>query len=176
MRINVAQQIKEPIGSVRSYLIDEVTDDGSVVQGRIKLVRTNRSILVTGELNVCNTAICSRCTEEYANQMVFNIEEEYLLPKYIPANDNEDLREEVGIFAIDENNILDLNEAIRQYTQINMPMKPICSENCAGLCVSCGCNLNYHSCNCTPVRSDSPWAPLRSLLQEEQTKGTTRKG
>ena len=176
MKINVAQQIKEPIGSQRSYFIDETTDDDCLVQGRIQLVRTNRSILVTGELTVENTAICSRCTEEFANQMEFNIEEEYLLPKHTIVSDTDDLRDEVGVFTIDENNILDLNEAIRQYTQINMPMKPICSENCAGLCASCGCNLNYQSCNCTPISSDSPWAPLRSLLQEEQAKGTTRKG
>jgi len=176
MRINVAQQIKEPIGSQRSYFIDETTDAGCLAKGRIQLVRTNRSLLVTGELKVKNTAVCSRCTEEYENQMIFNIEEEYLLPKHTSISDTDDLADEIGIFAIDENNILDLNEAIRQYIQINMPMKPICNENCAGLCVRCGCNLNYQSCNCTPTSSDSPWAPLRSLLQEEQAKGTTRKG
>lgn len=168
MKINVAQQLKEHIGSVRWYTINELIDKDCHVQGKIQLLRTNRSILVTGDLKASHRAICSRCTEEFNNEMMLTLEEEYLLPRHMPSEDTPAVHHEIGICSIDENNILDLNEAINQQILISMPMKPICKQNCAGLCVQCGCNLNYESCTCIPIDPDSPWAPLKALLQKNK--------
>lgn len=176
MRINVSQQLKEPIGSVRKYTVNETSDEGSNIEGEVNLLRTNRSLLVTGELQVYSKDICSRCAEEFEDHIILNIEEEYLLPRHTAGEASSDSPFDVGTCVIDENNILDLSEAIRQHILMATPMKPICKEDCTGLCSSCGCNLNYISCNCIPIHPDSPWAPLQALLQREQEKGTVRKG
>jgi uncharacterized protein len=46
--------------------------------------------------------------------------------------------DEPGAFTIDRNNILDLEEAVRQYSTLAIPMKPLCREDCPGLCPVCG--------------------------------------
>jgi uncharacterized protein len=43
-------------------------------------------------------------------------------------------------------------------------MKPLCAEDCRGLCPECGVNLNRTACECTPKREDPRLAPLKQLL------------
>jgi uncharacterized protein len=71
--------------------------------------------------------------------------------------------QEPGGFIIDEHHILDLTEAIRQYALLALPMKPLCQESCAGLCPSCGHNLNQGACNCPPEAGDPRWSELNEL-------------
>ncbi|MCU0665709.1 MAG: DUF177 domain-containing protein [Candidatus Omnitrophica bacterium] len=52
-------------------------------------------------------------------------------------------------FPVDEKEqFLVLDDKIRDEIIIDFPIKPLCKENCKGLCVSCGVNLNENKCNC----------------------------
>ena len=73
-------------------------------------------------------------------------------------------------FIIDEHHVLDLSEAVRQYALVVIPMKPVCREDCAGLCPGCGCNLNREQCNCPSQPADPRWLELTKLVNER--KGT----
>lgn len=44
-----------------------------------------------------------------------------------------------------------------------LPFKPLCSEECKGLCALCGCNKNEETCACSPVREDPRLEPLKKL-------------
>lgn len=137
MVIDVSQQLKEPVGSVRHYRISENGDSSTAsIEGEVSLLRTDRGILVRGRLNTTATAVCSRCLESFEQPLSLNIEEEYLTTR------------EGGSFTIDENREIDLSEAVRQYLLLTQPMKPLCSEDCAGLCPRCGKNLNLGPCGC----------------------------
>jgi len=46
---------------------------------------------------------------------------------------------------------------------LSLPMKPLCSEGCKGLCPVCGTNLNRNTCDCKPVWEDPRFAALREL-------------
>ncbi len=76
MKINVAQQLKEHVGSVRQYDIDETDEDGFPIRGNVQLLRTNSSILVTGSLKTIARDECSRCLEQFEYPLKINIEEE----------------------------------------------------------------------------------------------------
>lgn len=167
IQINVAQQIKEPVGSVREYDVDDSVGEGFSVHGAVRLLRTNRSILVTGHLETAARDTCSRCLEEYDDPVALDMEEEFILPKSVTGLSPSPLQGEAGTFAIDENNILDLSEAVRQYVVLSRPMKPICRPDCAGFCAQCGSNLNRGKCGCEPVHPDSPWAKLQGLVTRE---------
>ncbi|MEM4724436.1 MAG: DUF177 domain-containing protein [Candidatus Hadarchaeum sp.] len=171
MKFNVAQQLKEGVGSVRNYDIDATDDEGHLVRGKIQFLRTNRSILVTGTLETNVTQECSRCLEQFDYYLELNIEEEFFLtidpisglPLPPPA--------EAGAFLIDENHILDLGEAVRQYEVMALPMKPVCRQICAGLCPQCGRNLNYGACDCPANAPDPRWAKLESLRTTTKRRG-----
>ncbi len=164
MKINVAQQLRESVGSVRHVTINETTEPGFAIRGELQLLRTNRSILVSGKFDTTARDVCSRCLDEFGYSLALDIEEEYFMTRDPVSGTPLTPPPESGVFTVDEHNLLDLSEAVRQYTLLAQPMKPICREDCAGLCPQCGRNLNNQTCDCTPIRPDSPWAPLQGLL------------
>jgi uncharacterized protein len=173
IQINVAQLLKEPVGSTRSYEVDDsvkIADDDRVVKGQVNMIRTNRGILVTAALNTEIELTCSRCLAEFICPLSLEIEEEYFPTIDILTGAPVAIPDEPGAFAIDQNNILDLTEAIRQYTLLSIPMKPLCREDCAGLCLTCGTNLNEKQCQCLPKPADPRWAKLTSLMSTKNQK------
>lgn len=181
MRINVSQQLKEPVGSTRNYEVSEIIDvtgDGnsSTVQGEVSLIRTNRGILAKGTLHTAVKITCSRCLSLFDCPLAINIEDEYSSITDVVSSTPVSLPEEPGGFTIDEHHMLDLTEAIRQNVLLAIPMKPLCHEDCAGLCPECGHNLNQGPCGCLPQRMNPRWAELSKLASVGDTSANKRKG
>ena len=62
-----------------------------------------------------------------------------------------------------ETDKINLAPEIRDYVQLAIPMKKLCKEDCNGLCLKCGKNLNEGSCNCKTKEIDQRWFPLEKL-------------
>lgn len=166
MQINIAQLLKQDIGSNRSYKIDDIVSfieeeiPECHVQGEVELIRTDKGILVKGVIGGKSSLICSRCLILFDYQLNFKLEEEFFPSKDVTTGVSLSVPEDSTIFIIDEHHILDLSEAVRQYTLLAMPMKPLCRPDCAGLCPNCGANLNQGVCTCTPRSSESHLSDL----------------
>jgi len=173
MQINVSQLLKESIGAKRNYQVAEIVDSAGspgMVEGEVRLLRTDRGILARGRLNTEVEVTCSRCLSLFRCPVAINIEEEYFPTTDVVSGARLSLPEESCSFTIDEHHILDLSEAIRQYALLSIPMKPLCREDCAGLCPHCGHNLNLGSCHCLSEATDPRWFQLGKLVNE--WKGT----
>ena len=166
MEINVSQQLKASIGSVRNYEMSEIVDiagSESMVQGEVRLMRTDRGILAKGILHTEVEVTCSRCLGLFGCPLGLNIEEEYFPIMDVVSGASLPLPDEPDCFTIDEHHVLDLTEAIRQYALLAIPMKPLCRKDCAGLCLGCGYNLNQGPCDCLPREADPRWSKLHKL-------------
>ena len=170
MCINVAQLLKEPVGSSRSYQINEsiAIEDIDYAKGKITLVRTNRSILVKGAMTVSVTGICSRCLSPIDYAVNFNLEDEFF-PRVDISSNSTSSGESDDSTIIDDNHVLDLNEVIRQYTLLTMPTKPLCRPDCGGLCQYCGHDLNQGPCQCSSRACDQRWSKLVRSGKESET-------
>ena len=133
--INVAQLLKEPVGSSQSHDISGMIDEGveGFVEGKAKVIHISQGVLVQCKLSAEVKLICSRCLDTFLFPVSFTAEEEFL-----PISDvSDDLAlsspEQSEDFTIDNKNILDLSELIRQYTLLNLPMKPLCRPDCPGM-------------------------------------------
>jgi uncharacterized protein len=58
---------------------------------------------------------------------------------------------------------IDLAAFLFELASLAVPVKPLCSEDCRGLCSSCGADLNESPCDCSEIRPDSPFAVLGTL-------------
>ena len=177
MQTNVAQLLKAPVGSIRTFQVNNILEDNGSqyrVQGEVTLIRTNRSILVQGTLNSQTEIICSRCLKPFTYNISLEIEEEYFPTIDIITGVKLPEPEEPGAFTIDEHHELDLTEAIRQYIVTAMPMKPLCKEGCAGLCATCGKDLNTGECGCRQEEIDLRWSQLLKLKNSNKVKITNR--
>ena len=170
MQINVSQLLKEPIGEIRDYEVSErinITSDGntSLVEGNIRFLRTHRGILVKGMMNTDGELNCSRCLSLSRYPVTLNIEEEYIPLIDVESGAPLTPPEDPGSFTINEHHTLDLTEAIRQYALLEIPIKPLCADDCAGLCPNCGHNLNQGLCDCLALTPDPRWSKLNQLQQ-----------
>jgi uncharacterized protein len=168
MQINVSQLLQEPVGSTRDYEIDEAAEiigDGQEyqIQGQCRMLRTPRSILVKCSLSTEVELSCCRCLGRFRQPLKINFEEEYLPTVDVHSGVPLPSLEETSAFIIDEHHILDLDEGIRQYALMAIPMKPLCDKDCAGLCQKCGKNLNQGKCDCPAEDIDPRWSKLAEL-------------
>jgi uncharacterized protein len=167
MDMNVSQLLRDPIGSTRDYQIDskiDINGDGviSPVKGACNLLRTQRSILVNCRLNTEIELACSRCLKKFRQPLKIKFEEEFL-PTIDILSGTPLPPEESSAFTIDEQHTLDLTEAVRQYALLAVPMKALCKKDCAGLCATCGKNLNEGKCSCPNDDIDPRWSKLAEL-------------
>lgn len=168
MDMNVSQLLREPIGSTRDYQIDEVIDitgegQKNRVQGRCNLLHTQRSILVKCSLNTEVELSCSRCLGRFRHPLKVKFSEEFFPALDIQSGAALPAPEDSGAFTIDERHTLDLTEAVRQYSLLAIPMKALCRKDCAGLCATCGKNLNQGKCDCPADKTDPRWSKLADL-------------
>ena len=133
--VNVAQLLKEPTGSSRSYDASEVIkgQPPGFIQGSIALTHAGQGILVQGKLSAKVELVCSRCLKPFPYSLNFSLEEEFLPTIDVSSGLPLSLPEEAEGFTINGNHILDLGEVIRQYILLNLPMKPLCQPDCAGI-------------------------------------------
>ena len=173
MLYNVAQLLKESVGSTRSYDIDEPVpiDVGAAPiypQGQLSLMRTDKGIWVNSNVAVREWVLCSRCLTGFSYPLSFVIQEEYLPTVDINTGQTLHVPERAeGSFTIDQRHVLDLREALRQYVIASRPIKPLCYQECRGLCPACGADRNQGPCSCREEAVDPKWTPLLNLLGQK---------
>jgi uncharacterized protein len=185
---NVAQLLKEPLGSTRKadistpelQLSAEDDEPGGAaleahdVKGKVKITRLSKDLLVQGTVTGDVELECSRCLDKFSLPVEAGLEE-----KYQPSVDvetgrpvkREAFEEDDSAFGVSPNHEMDLTEPIRQALLVALPLKPLCREDCAGLCPQCGANLNEGPCGCEPDTEDDRWAALRELKLEDLPAG-----
>lgn len=172
MQLNVLSELRQPLGYVSEYELDEPVlragDDYLLqdVRGKLTLMRTDRGLLVTMEARGNLQERCSRCLVDVVCEVPMSFEEEFL-PEINPVTGAR-VRVPAGsdVFRIGADYVLDLREAVRQYIVMSGPSKPLCEQACRGLCPTCGVNLNVERCRCEPV-IDERWQVLAGLPGEE---------
>jgi uncharacterized protein len=168
MLFDVGPLLRQAAGAQRAYRLNEHQDESeelpdAEVTGTVSFLRTHRGILVSACLLSTSSDVCSRCLEPLQSRYDIDFEEEFA--PTVDVNTGARLPECDDVFAIDERQTLDLNEAIRQYRLASRAMQPLCQPDCQGLCPDCGSNLNLGPCSC-PIKSADPrWLGLTELRQ-----------
>jgi uncharacterized protein len=175
MRFPVAQELRQPVGT--EFEIDlpatKIAVDDSMVAapaGTARLLRTDRGLLLRLRAEASLETVCSRCLGEAKAPLPLDMEEEFI-PVVDPLTGRHITEEEAEVsYVIGEDLTLDLGEAIRQYALMAAPGKPLCRPDCAGLCPTCGANLNEGACSCPPGEDDR-WGAL-ATLKTNDTEGS----
>lgn len=172
MQYNVAQLMKQPTGATRVYQIQSNIDqlDPEIVavdelSGELLAMRTIDGVLMTGILTTIVELSCDRCLRPFACPLELTLEDEFRptidiatgasLPVVAGDNGNR----------IDEFHILDVSEVVRQQILVTSPLHPLCRDDCRGLCMTCGQDLNESDCDCIEEELDPRWGALRTLLK-----------
>jgi len=136
------------------------------------LHKTSRQFYMRVEVKAGGTFTCDRCLEEFEQ----DISSGYGVMFVSEQDSVEGDGEEVQVISPESTHV-DLAEDVRQFVILGLPQKMLCREDCAGLCPTCGCNLNQALCNCAPEPADLRWSELSKLvLTESETSLNEWKG
>jgi uncharacterized protein len=132
-------------------VVVEVSDGGMVATGT---VRTQW----VGE--------CRRCLIDVGGELVIDVRELYE-PRpdgYRDPTEAVEVEQETYPLASET---LDLLALARDAVLLNLPLTPICRPDCAGLCPTCGAELNEGPCGCVPAAANGRWSALDALRGTE---------
>jgi uncharacterized protein len=161
LRVNAAELLRRP-GSQKSVELEalltelEVVDpsrfaDDAQVTVQLHLEALTDGIVIDGELRVPWHGTCRRCLTETGGVQVSDVHELYQRTLTDP-----EAFEIVG-------DQLDLRDVVRELILLDVPTTPLCRPDCAGLCPTCGANLNDAPCGCAAPPADPRWAALAAF-------------
>jgi uncharacterized protein len=182
MLFNVAQLLQEDPGSTRRheldeppYRIDEGVEAISPLTGTVRLNRTNRGVLADADVATDLRLECSRCLEEVVVPIRAQITEEYYPTVDLRSGVTVDRPDGGAGYMLNEAHELDLTEPVRQSILLELPMKPLCRGDCAGLCPQCGKNLNEGACQCEREPTDPRLGQLGEWLKGKRVHSSEQR-
>ncbi len=172
LKFNVAQLLREEIGGRREYRFQESElplDETLVLRqldGGVRFTRTASGVLADVTAQGLVETPCNRCLTPVMTPVKMSFRDEF--HSVIEVNTGVPLPkpEEEDPFFIDENHLVDLGEALREYALMELPMRQLCRPDCKGLCPTCGVDRNVETCNCENDDTDERFAALRGLLDK----------
>jgi len=151
--VPVALHIDEPVDTFP--LLAGMQDENSCsfsgrIEGDVTVTREYENIRVVGRVSVPLALSCSRCLADYTSFIDTNFTIFFRKETAVPVSSEDEL--ELGemdllssAYSGDE---IDLTHEIEEQIAMEVPLKPLCSEACKGLCHECGIDLNTSSCSC----------------------------
>ena len=131
----MAQLLRESIGSIRSYEVEGTESNWAgkslrKIGGIIYLIRTKQGILIKADIQAEIVENCIRCLKQAICPIHFIIEDEVFPRSSFSRVDSTEQGNE--FYIIDNDHNLDMGEILRQYIEINKPLKPLCHIDCNG--------------------------------------------
>jgi uncharacterized protein len=147
---NVAGLMAEHMGTVREYEIppttielDDETATAEPVEGRMRLTRTNRGLVVDARVSTVLAGECARCLRPVVSPVKARVDEEVLpsidLASGAPVQLEEG--EDPEVARLSDHWELDMRPLLAAAISLQEPIAPLCEPDCPGLCPECGIRM-----------------------------------
>lgn len=160
--LNVGFIIHQTVGYVREFPFD--FDEAFLppdthlknLTGLVRVTRTAQGLLVQVKMQADILAECVRCLNEFSQHLETDYTDLYAFTHNSAA--------ESGLI-LPENGKINLAPSLRDEMLLSIPINPVCTPDCKGLCPICGENLNESKCNHSTPDIDPRLDKLKSLLE-----------
>ena len=130
------------------------------------IFKDNQQFRLAGGVRTTLELLCSRCLEPYTMPVDQQFDLRYQPHASNTGEGEREIEEDDLTTAFYENDEIDLGQLMREQFYLALPMKPLCRDDCRGLCPSCGANLNRTTCDCKHEWEDPRLAALKGLTRE----------
>jgi uncharacterized protein len=162
--VSVADLLPHP-GSKKPFRREALFDDlrvvgtevpaGSPVRVDVELQAVNDGIVVVGAIHADWVGACRRCLKQAAGEVTAEVREIY--ERHPVEGETRPLHDAT----------VDLTELARDAVLLELPLAPLCDDDCAGLCPTCGIDRNEGDCDCQATETDPRWAALDDVKFDE---------
>jgi uncharacterized protein len=136
------------------------------VRAQFRIEKVGTEVTVKGNLKAKMALQCSRCLNRFYREVEIPIELVYHPVEELKGEEHHEIAAEelnMDFYTGDELDLLDL---LKEQVVLNIPMKPLCSELCKGICPRCGTDLNADTCTCGTENIDPRFEELKKLLDK----------
>lgn len=161
LRFNFGFLLEAEHGTSRTTELEypsiRVADDLTLIplRGAFTATRVSEGVYLTGALHSHTRLGCVRCLEDANVAITIRLDDLF----YYPAHSAPP-----GEHTIGENGYVDLAPLVRELAWLDVPIQPLCKDDCQGLCMICGTNLNDADCDCVDDEIDPRLEVLKQLL------------
>jgi uncharacterized protein len=148
------------VADERVRLLDPPTVSGEVRQSG---GRAHVSGRVTGRIGL----ECDRCLQPVELPVDSRFELEYVTPEDYQAQQAIELTEDDLDLSTFDGETIDVDELVVEELMLAVPDHVLCSENCKGICATCGADRNSNECGCESQQVDPRWAGLKELVNRK---------
>jgi uncharacterized protein len=143
-------------GPVREYHVN------APIAVSISHYRAGTDLFFAGRLKAHTVATCARCAEDFdsSSESAFRL---VMAPKSVGMETDPGLRADDLEFSLYDGDEIDLGPLVREQLLLALATRPLCKDDCRGLCAHCGINLNRGQCQCRAQAPDPRLAVLRSM-------------
>jgi len=144
---------------------DEIKQVGPLhAQGTAELLaNTDGEVRIQGNLDVQMEAECDRCLGRAQFPLNTQFDLFYRPMSFIARDEEVEIDEGEAQLGFYEGGGMELEDILHEQILLVMPMQRVCSEDCKGICPSCGRNRNETPCDCASHPVDGRWSALQGL-------------
>jgi uncharacterized protein len=161
---------EEPVAGYPSLIAMEAAGECSFLAPlRISLAiaREYDHVRVNGRVETELRLNCSRCLAEYRTAIDSPFTIFYLRATGTDQDEEVELAEEDMISATYAGDEIDFTVEIAEQIVMAIPFKPLCREDCRGLCPTCGADLNNADCSCSRQEINVKFSALKDFKVEK---------
>lgn len=142
----------------------------SVERFRVKLAiqRSGDEYFCQGKVEATVTLECARCLTPYNEEIACDMSFIVCSEAQRAVHREQAIDDEDYVFFQGSEPLADLSGVVGQAIVLAVPMMPLCSEDCRGLCAKCGRNLNENACACSDDGIDERWEALKKFSGNQQ--------
>jgi uncharacterized protein len=137
------------------------------ITGHFRLLSLDDKVLLRMNFKVNLVLCCSRCLVNYSHVLAREVN--MLLYPETQQTEMLDLDKHTADISFFREDVIDINDYLREEILLYKPMKPLCSDKCNGLCQRCGTDLNRSTCDCPKEDMDPRWEGLNTLKNKLYT-------
>lgn len=161
-----------PEGGLELELTEKISSDESItivspIKASLRIDKKGSEVIITGTAKGTVELQCSRCLKIFYMDIDSLINVVYHPASEINKEEHYELKGDELNTGFYKNDIIDMDDLLKEQLVLNISMKPLCSEDCKGLCPKCGVDLNITRCNCAISDVDSRLAVLKQLLNKK---------
>jgi uncharacterized protein len=145
--------------------------EGGELELDLRMESVVEGVLVSGTVTAEASGECSRCLEPLHQSVQVHLTELYAYPNSATVKTTEE--DEVRRV---QDDLIDLTEAVTEAIALELPLQPLCSEECAGLCAECGVRLAIAAPGHGHETIDPRWAALSAKFDGPSTENSTEDG
>ncbi|WP_280467882.1 YceD family protein [Nocardia cyriacigeorgica] len=144
---------------------------GAEVELDLRLQSVSEGVLITGTVSAPLTGECSRCLESFDDEIELSLTELFAYPD--SATEQTTSEDEVYRMTDD---LIDLEPVIVDALGVELPLQPLCTPDCAGLCPECGVRMAIAGSDHGHEILDPRWAGLAKFAADSPSTGSPDEG